>query len=82
LLPKFEQDDPDIKVVIDKQAYKAILESLPVQLAAGHGPDIARTTDFGIISQYFLDLRPLLKDPALPWRGSASTAQLAQRDEA
>jgi alpha-1,4-digalacturonate transport system substrate-binding protein len=64
LLPKFEQDHPDIKVVIDKQAYKAILESLPVQLAGGHGPDIARTTDFGIISQYFLDLRPLLKDAA------------------
>ena len=64
LLPKFEQDHRDIKVVIDKQAYKAILESLPVQLAAGHGPDIARTTDFGIISQYFLDLRPLLKDAA------------------
>ena len=64
LLPKFEQDHPDIKVVIDKQPYKAIIESLPVQLAAGHGPDIARTTDFGIISQYFLDLRPLLKDAA------------------
>lgn len=64
LLPKFEQAHPDIKVVIDKQAYKAILEGLPVQLAAGQGPDIARTTDFGIISQYFLDLRPLLKDAA------------------
>ena len=64
LLPKCEQDHPDIKVVIDKQPYKAIIESLPVQLAAGHGPDIARTTDFGIISQYFLDLRPLIKDPA------------------
>jgi alpha-1,4-digalacturonate transport system substrate-binding protein len=64
LLPKFEQQNPDIKVIIDKQAYKAILESLPVQLAAGQGPDIARTTDFGVISQYFLDLRPLLKDAA------------------
>ncbi|HYC13531.1 MAG TPA: extracellular solute-binding protein [Stellaceae bacterium] len=64
LLPKFEKDHPDIKVIIDKQAYKAILESLPVQLAAGEGPDIARTTDFGIISQYFLDLRPLVKDAA------------------
>jgi len=76
LLPKFEKDHPDIKVIIDKQAYKAILESLPVQLAAGEGPDIARTTDFGIISQYFLDLRPLVKDatywdanygPTLDW---------------
>jgi len=64
LLPKFEKDHPDIKVIVDKQAYKAIMESLPVQLAAGQGPDIARTTDFGVISQYFLDLRPLVKDPA------------------
>src|SRR5262249_30336191 len=62
LVPKFERDHPDVKVIIDKQAYKAILESLPVQLAAGQGPDIARTTDFGIISRYFLDLRPLIKD--------------------
>src|SRR5262252_1869884 len=62
LLPKFGRDHPDVKVIIDKQAYKSILESLPVQLAAGQVPDIARTTDFGIISQYFLDLRPLIKD--------------------
>jgi alpha-1,4-digalacturonate transport system substrate-binding protein len=64
LLPRFEKDHPDVKVIIDKQAYKAIMESLPVQLAAGQGPDIARTTDFGVISQYFLDLRPYLKDAA------------------
>lgn len=64
LLPKFEKEYPDVKVVIDKLPYKAIIESLPVQLAAGKGPDIARTTDFGVISQYFLDLRPLVKDPA------------------
>ena len=64
LLPQFEKGNPDIKVIIDKQAYKAIIESLPVQLAAGQGPDIARTTDFGGISQYFLDLRPLLSDAA------------------
>ena len=64
LLPRFVKDHPDVKVIIDKQAYKAIMESLPVQLAAGQGPDIARTTDFGVISQYFLDLRPYLKDAA------------------
>src|SRR5215467_3053129 len=62
LLPRFAADHPEIKVVIDKQAYKAIIESLPVQLAAGQGPDIARTTDSGVIAQYFLDLRPYLKD--------------------
>ena len=62
LVPRFAAEHPGVKVVIDKQAYKAIIESLPVQLAAGQGPDIARTTDFGVIAQYFLDLRPYLKD--------------------
>ena len=37
-LQAFEAQNPDIKVTIDKVAYKAILESLPVQLAAGEGP--------------------------------------------
>jgi alpha-1,4-digalacturonate transport system substrate-binding protein len=64
LIPRFEKEHTDVKVLIDRLPYKAIMESLPVQLAAGKGPDIARTTDFGVISQYFLDLRPLLKDPA------------------
>ena len=58
-LPPIHEANPDIKVIIDQVPYKAILESLPVQLAAGNGPDIARVTDFGTISQYFLDMRPL-----------------------
>jgi alpha-1,4-digalacturonate transport system substrate-binding protein len=41
-----------------------ILESLPLQLAAGQGPDIARVTNLGGLSQYFLDLRPYLDDAA------------------
>ncbi len=73
---RFMAENPDIKVTIDKVPYKAILESLPVQLASGNGPDIARVTDYGPIMKYFLDLRPYLKDPAyweanfgkvLPW---------------
>jgi len=76
LAQRFMQANPDVRVTIDKVPYKAIQESLPVQLAAGNGPDIARVTDFGAISRYFLDLRPLLADPAyweanftrtLPW---------------
>src|ERR1700730_17514841 len=59
---EFMKENPDINVIIDEVPYSAILQSLPVQLAAGHGPDIARVTAFGTISQYFLDMRPYLKD--------------------
>jgi alpha-1,4-digalacturonate transport system substrate-binding protein len=64
LAERFMKTNPDVHVVIDEMPYKAILESLPVQLAAGNGPDIARVTDFGPLMKYFLDLRPLLKDAA------------------
>jgi len=67
LLDRFEQQNPDIKVVVDNVAYKAILESLPVQLAAGKGPDMARITDLGGLSKYYLDLTPYLSDPEY-WR--------------
>jgi alpha-1,4-digalacturonate transport system substrate-binding protein len=62
LAKPFMQANPDIKIVIDKMPFKAIQENLPVQLAAGQGPDIVRTTDFGPIMKYMLDLRPYLKD--------------------
>ena len=64
LADRFMKQNPDIRIVIDEMPYKAILESLPVQLAAGNGPDIARVTDYGPLMKYFLDLRPYLKDPA------------------
>jgi alpha-1,4-digalacturonate transport system substrate-binding protein len=64
LAERFMKANPDIHVLIDEMPYKAILESLPVQLAAGNGPDIARVTDYGPLMKYFLDLRPYLKDPA------------------
>lgn len=76
LSARFMKDNADIKVVIDKMPYKSILESLPVQLAAGNGPDVARVTLAGPIMKYFLDLTPYLKDPTyieanfgamLPW---------------
>ena len=80
LAQRFMQANADVRVMIDKVPYKSIQESLPVQLAAGQGPDIARVTDFGAISRYFLDLRPMLKDAAywdqnfaatLPWMRAA-----------
>lgn len=63
LAKRFEGQNPDVKVVIDKVPYKAILEQLPVQLAAGEGPDIARVTDLGGLSKYYLDITPYVKDP-------------------
>jgi alpha-1,4-digalacturonate transport system substrate-binding protein len=56
--------------------YKTILEQLPVQLAAGQGPDIARVTDLGGLSKYYLDISSHVKSTqywesnfgaSLPW---------------
>lgn len=62
LLDRFEQANPNIKVTLDVVPYKAILESLPVQLAAGEGPDLARVTDLGGLAKYYLDLTPYLSN--------------------
>jgi alpha-1,4-digalacturonate transport system substrate-binding protein len=73
---RFEAQNPGTKVIIDTVPYKSIVEQLPVQLAAGQGPDIARVTDLGGLSKYYLDVRPHLKNaaymetnfgPTLPW---------------
>lgn len=58
LLDRFEAENDGITVALDKVPYKAILESLPVQLAAGEGPDLARVTDLGGLNPYYLDLTP------------------------
>jgi hypothetical protein len=60
LLDRFEAENPDIKVVMDTVPYASgILETLPLQLEAGEGPDMARVTQLGVLSKYMLDLRPL-----------------------
>ena len=65
LLDRFEAENPDIRVVVDTVPYASgILQSLPLQLASGEGPDIARVTDLGGLSEHFLDLRPYLSDAA------------------
>jgi len=60
LMPQFNAKYPDIKVQIDIVPYKAVRETLPVQLAAGTGPDIAAVTDPGGLSRYYLDLSPYI----------------------
>lgn len=75
LLEGFHKANPDIKVTVDTVPYKAILESLPVQLAAGQGPDLARVTDLGGLAKYYVDIRPFVNaayweenfGATLPW---------------
>lgn len=62
LIDRFMKANPDIHVTVDEVAYTTIKEQLPVQLAAGNGPDIARVTNLKSLSQYWLDLTPYLKD--------------------
>ena len=65
LLDRFEAENPDIKVVIDTVPYDpGIQKTLPLQLEAGEGPDMARITQLGVMSQYLFDLRPYLSDAA------------------
>jgi len=64
LLDRFEAANPDIKVIVDTVPYAAgVQQSLPLQLASGQGPDLARVTDLGGLQQYFLDMRPYLSNP-------------------
>lgn len=64
LLKRFEAANPGIKVAVDQMPFKAISETIPVQLASGQGPDMVRVTDFGGVARYALDLRPHLSDAA------------------
>ena len=62
LAAPFVASHPGTAIIVDQVPYKTILESLPVQLAAGSGPDIARVTDFGTMAPYLLDIAPMLSD--------------------
>jgi len=64
LARKFEAQHAGTKVIVDTVPFKTILEQLPVQLAAGQGPDIARVTDLGGLSKFYLDIAPHLKSRA------------------
>ena len=76
LLDRFEKQNPDIKVMLDRVPYKTVVEQLPALLDSGQGPDLARVTDLGGLSRHYLDLRPHLKNAkyfddnfasSLPW---------------
>lgn len=65
LLDRFEEANPDIRVVLDEVPYATVRDNLRVQVEAGEAPDMARITDFAGMAGYYLDLRPLLEDPSL-----------------
>ncbi|MFN3227586.1 MAG: ABC transporter substrate-binding protein [Hyphomicrobiales bacterium] len=58
VIDRFEDANPGVTVAVDVVPYQAILENLPVQLAAGEGPDLAKVTDLGGLNEYYLDLEP------------------------
>jgi len=64
LIGRFMKENPGINVIIDNVSFSVVREQLPVQLEAGTGPDIARVTNLKALSQHWLDLRPLVADPA------------------
>ncbi|WEF25156.1 extracellular solute-binding protein [Paracoccus sp. S3-43] len=58
LVEKFNAESPDIKVKLEDISYQTTVESLPIQLASGQGPDMAVVTDLGGLSKYYLDVGP------------------------
>ena len=58
VVKRFEQENSGIKVKLEVVPYQSLVESLPVQLESGQGPDAAIITDLGGLSRYYLDLTP------------------------
>ena len=63
-IDEFNAANPDINVILDIVPYDAIMNTLPIQLAAGEGPDIARVTDLGGLNKYYADITPYVADPS------------------
>ncbi len=64
ILDGFEKANPDIKVIVDKVPYKAILESLPVQLAGRQRPGHRPRHRPGRPAQILSRSRPLRRSSA------------------
>ena len=60
LVAKFNAQNPKDKVNLKKVSYQFTIESMPVQVAAGKGPDIGNTNDLGGLAKFYLDLSPYI----------------------
>jgi len=58
LVDAFNEANPDINVILDVVPYATIKENLKLLLESGEGPDLAKVTDLGGLSEYYLDLTP------------------------
>ncbi|QJR17674.1 ABC transporter substrate-binding protein [Pelagibacterium halotolerans] len=58
LADEFNSNNPGMTVNLETVTIQTILESLPVQLESGMGPDGSVVVDFGGLSRYYLDLAP------------------------
>jgi alpha-1,4-digalacturonate transport system substrate-binding protein len=63
LLDRFEEEHPNIKVVMDTVAYSDLHNVLQAQVEAGTPPDLARVTDMARFAGHYLDMRPYMTDP-------------------
>lgn len=64
LLARFTEET-GINVVVEEVPYQFILDSLPVNVEVGEGPNLARVTNFAQSREFYLNLRPLMEDPSL-----------------
>lgn len=64
LLATFSEES-GINVVVETVPYQFILDSLPVNVEVGEGPDIARVTNFADLNDFYLDMTPFMDDTAL-----------------
>jgi alpha-1,4-digalacturonate transport system substrate-binding protein len=62
LIKRYESQNPGAKVILDVVPFKTVVEQLPIQLAAGQGPDIARVAEIGGLSKNYIDIGPYVKD--------------------
>jgi alpha-1,4-digalacturonate transport system substrate-binding protein len=55
---KYNAEHPGRTVKLETVTYQNVVESLPVQLESGEGPDGAIITDLGGLSRFYVDLTP------------------------
>lgn len=61
LSKEFSEMHPDVTIEFITTGYDAVLKQLPLQLAVGEGPDVAKISQWHL-SNYFLDLQPYMDD--------------------
>lgn len=78
LLDRFEEENPDIVINLEIVPYATIRDELPLQMAEGNAPDMARVTALADYRGQYLDVRPYLdEETAAFWEANFPAAALA-----